>query len=260
MKKYIGTSAILWLLVIAPVIQSNATELMAASKIDEVKSFVVGVENIDYFPHHAIKRADKGLAFVILDLFARQMGYQFLYQEYPIRRLRTNLITHRTVDFSYPDHPSWSPEIKGNTAIIYSDPVVHVVSGTMVPRELDGIAPEMIKVLAVIRGFTPTLWEGRLNSVQLLEVSDAQSMLKMVLLGRADGADMDLSVANYHLKEMDAEGELVMTKSLAYTRFPFYLSTVKYPKVVDQFNQFLHDNAKQIEAIKREYAILEVLN
>ena len=257
MQKSIGISAVLLLLVIAPLIQSNATELMAEPKIDEIKSFVVGVEDVDYFPHYAIKRADKGAAFAILNLFGQQMGYRFRYQEYPIRRLRINLIKHRTVDFAYPDHPNWSPNIKEKTTVIYSDPMEYIVSGTMVPKEFDEMAQERFEVLAVIRGFTPTLWEGRLNDVRLLEVSDAQSALKMVLLGRADGTDMDLTVANYHLREMGATGELVMAKSLAHSRFPFHLSTVKYPEIVDQFNQFLHDSAEQIEAIKRHYQILE---
>ena len=257
MQKCIGISAVLCLLVIAPLIQSNATELMAAPKIDEIKSFVVGVEDVDYFPHYAINRADKGVAFAILNLFGRQMGYRFRYQEYPIRRLRTSLIKHRSIDFSYPDHPNWSPNIKGNTTVIYSDPMEYIVSGTMVPKEFDGMAQERFKVLAVIRGFTPTQWEGRLNDVRLLEVSDAQSALKMVLLGRADGTDMDLTVANYLLREMGATGELVMSKSLAQSRFPFHLSTVNHPEIVAQFNQFLHDNAEQIEVLKRHYQTLE---
>ncbi len=253
MKTRIKKLILWWCLIIVPSIPLNATEN------DAIKTFVVGVENIDYFPHHAIKRADRGAAFVILNLFAQQMGYELLYQAHPIRRLRTNLITHQSIDFSYPDHPNWSPEIKGEAAVYYSDPVVHIVSGTVVPKNIDEPALEKIKTLAVIRGFTPTLWEGKLNGVRILEVSDAQSALKMVLLGRADGTDMELSVANYHLSEMSARRSLVMSKSLASTRFPFHLSTVKQPKVLEQFNQFLRDNVEQINAINHEYHILETL-
>ncbi len=260
-KRSFGVAFLFWALVALPMSLSHAVEQLSTSSIDETRRFVVGVENVDYFPHYNINREgpNKGVALAILDLFAQHMGYHFDYQAFPIRRLRTSLATHQTIDFSYPDHPDWSPGIKGRTSITYSDPVEHIVSGTVVPKALDGVRPEDIKTLAVIRGFTPTLWKGGLDGVQLLEVSDAPSALKMVLLGRADGGDVGLSVTNYHLQNMGAAGELVMAKSLAHLRFPFLISTVKHPKVVDQFNQFLRDHAEQIAAIKDEYKVLETL-
>jgi len=252
---------LLYLFMVASLSPSHAAEPAPKTNGGELKTFIVGVEDVDYFPHYDIKREgpDKGVAIAILNLFAKQMDYQFVYQEYPIRRLRKNLITHQTIDFSYPDHPRWSEDIKRRAHIIYSDPVEHVVSGTLVPKARDGVSADEIKTLAMIRGFTPTLWAKETHSVQLLEVSDAESALKMVLLGRADGADVGLSVANYHLRKLGAEGELVMTQSLANARFPFHLSTINFPEVVDQFNQFLRDNTEQIATIKSEYEVLESL-
>ena len=59
--------------------------------------------------------------------------------------------------------------------------------------------------LAVPRGFTPIQWfklQGRYD-FNIVEVSTAWDALNMVLLGRADGADIEFNVANALMKEKE---------------------------------------------------------
>ncbi len=54
----------------------------------QTKVYVVGVENIDYFPHFTYENGKfEGHGRAILDAFAKSQGYTFVYKAFPIKRL-----------------------------------------------------------------------------------------------------------------------------------------------------------------------------
>lgn len=76
-------------------------------------------------------------------------------------------------------------------------------------------------------------------------------------MGRIDGAYINIAVARHQLKtQLKQTGALVFDPDLPYIQSNYYLSTIKFPNVVEEFNGFLMKEAKQINDLKKKYGIL----
>lgn len=75
--------------------------------------FVIGSENINYFPHYRFVDGHtvKGYGWAVMQAFAKKSGHTFEYQALPVKRLKRELLAGR-VDFIYPDNPSWHRRMK----------------------------------------------------------------------------------------------------------------------------------------------------
>ncbi len=87
--------------------------VMGAVQAADKKTFSVGVEDYkNWLPYSEMKNGVYGgLGKDILDAFARQMGYTFTYEPYPLKR-RDRLFVDGQVDLSFPDNPNWVVEMK----------------------------------------------------------------------------------------------------------------------------------------------------
>ncbi|MCX4028000.1 hypothetical protein H0A36_19870 [Endozoicomonas sp. SM1973] len=97
------------------------------------------------------------------------------------------------------------------------------------------------------------------KKVTIYRSSDAPNLLEMVILGRVDGADMELSVANFHLQRMVKLKSLIVDPDLPYVLNPFHLSTIKHPEIIQEFNMFLKENEKKLTSIKQSMNIIETI-
>lgn len=223
------------------------------------QSFTVGVEELDYLPHYswdatAPKGQEyQGYAREVLDAFAQAKGYSFTYVAYPVARLFDEFLTKQSVDFKYPDNPYWSAEAKKAVPVVYSDPVVAYIDGVMVTPARKGQPAASLKTLGTIRGFTAFefLDAVKAGQVTLDESTDYQALLKKCALGRVDGAYSNVAVANWNLQEkLKQPGALVFDANLPHTKSHYLLSTIKRPKIVEEFNAWLKENKAQVDAIK----------
>ncbi len=111
----------------------------------------------------------------------------------------------------------------------------------MVLPENKGKGLNKLKKLVIVRGFTPWEYLEYIKSGMIKEFTATQytSMIKMTLVKRVDGAYSCVSIIDYQLKKMNKPYALVFDPSLPHTKSSYLLSSIKYPKVIEQFSAWL---------------------
>lgn len=228
----------------------SLSSLMIASAAS-AGNYVIGVENISYYPHYDFNQPPEkqGFARELFDSFAADSGHTFTYKSLPVSRLLDNFFDG-DVDLKYPDNALWASDLRGKYDIKYSDSVVGYIDGVATKSSTTDL-----KVLTTVRGFSPWLFldDIKAGKLTLREQNDVHQLIKFVLAGRADGAYSNIDIINYHLKKMGKTGELEFRSDLAYSQSAYNISTIAYPELITEFNQWLADNAEKIKALKTKY-------
>lgn len=224
------------------------------------KPLTVGIQNIHYYPHYDFSgQQASGYIYDLLELFAANSQYEFIYVPLPIKRLQHELLNTHQVDLMYPDNPRWAVHQKNTEIRHFSPRLVNILGGTMVLSKNQDQRLSEFETLSVPRGFTPVEWLKiqHQNRVQMVEVGDGLSALKMVLLGRADGADVEFNVATHILKSIGQSNQLSLAPHLPYSETGFHLSTVHYAQVMVDLEKFLYENQAEVKDLKQKYALIE---
>jgi len=221
--------------------------------------FTIGVEAQKYYPQFDNENGIEyfGFARDLLDMFANQNHYQFVYKIRPVKRLFHDFVK-REVDFKYPDNPFWQADMKKDQNVCYSDSVVKYIDGVVVLAENKTMDLSSFKMLGTIRGFTPYPFLNLIaeKKVLLSENSNYISLLRQVLARRITGAYSNISVARYNLKEhFKKTGAIVFNPNLPHIKDSYYLSSIMYPTVISEFNAFLKDKKEQIDQLKNKYKV-----
>ncbi len=221
--------------------------------------FTIGVEQIDFFPlfsYEASSQQYKGLSRDILDLFAKSKDYIFIYKALPVKRLFSDFLSKK-LDFKFPDSPKWQQKLKAKHTINYTQKVITLNETIMVRPANNNIKSSSLKRLGVIRGFTPWKFMSDIHSgkMSLTEVSTPFSLLKMVMMNRIDGALIDISVANYHLKKQKKPGFLVPNNALVKQKGIYYMSSILHPKIIQEFDRFLITEKLDFQKLKDRYGL-----
>lgn len=226
----------------------------------QAKTYVIGIEQLDYYPHYDFKSVQPRGYFVdLIQLYSIWSGDEFVFKALPVKRLYKD--SAELTDFIYPDNLRWQPHLDIDQKLVkyYSAPVIYTLGGTMVLPQKQQMSLSDFKVLANIHGFSPTRWLElkKRHKFKILDVPDAESALRMTLRGRVDGANVEYNVAQYHLAQMKSAKALVMAEHLPFTNLAFHLSSQKHPEQIRRFNQFLIEQQDQIQQLKLRYALVE---
>jgi ABC-type amino acid transport substrate-binding protein len=221
-------------------------------------NYVIGIEQIDYYPHYDFsKRQQRGYFFDLIQLFSEKSGHQFKFMPLPVKRLYQS--ANSGIDFIYPDNPLWKQYSEPGITKFYSEPVIFTLGSTLVKPAMQQMTLEELRTVAVIHGFAPTKWLALQDQYKyrLVDVPDVASALGLVLKGRVDAAVIELNVAQHYLRSIAAEDTLVIAEQLPFTQLPFLLSTVKHPHLLKEFDRFLREHADAVAALKRKYQLQE---
>lgn len=223
------------------------------------QTYVVGVENLPFAPHYSTDAQGnyQGFARDMLDLFASSSGISLEYRPLPVDALLPALLSGE-VDLKYPDNPDWAPEQKAGKTLRYSQPVTQYVDGVLVAPERLGQGIGALKRLALVEGWTPRGYEAPIQAgqISLAPSADLRQMVHTPLKRQADGAYFNVVVATYYLDNIRAKpGALVFDPSLPHTRSAFHLSTVRQGDLIQRFDRFLVDHAKEVAALKAKYGV-----
>ncbi|MDM8567299.1 transporter substrate-binding domain-containing protein [Candidatus Halobeggiatoa sp. HSG11] len=230
------------------------------------QTLTIGVEDHDYWPYYTYKNFEyQGIARELLDKFAETKDYTFKYQALPVKRLFRDFLTDR-VDFKFPDNVHWDgtlkkQKLKNKKQITYSDPVLRFIDGVMVLPENKGKNIDKFKKLGTILGFTPWAWLDILktNKVRKIETPKYSNLISMALSKRIDGIYANIVVGSYQLEQIDKAGELVFDSTLPHSDNYYFLSSINYPQVIQEFNQFMRDNTELVNSLKNKYKVEEGL-
>nr|WP_294980782.1 transporter substrate-binding domain-containing protein [uncultured Pseudomonas sp.] len=223
------------------------------------QTYVVGVENLPFAPHYVTDDQGhyQGFARDLLDLFASSSGITLEYRPLPVDALLPALLSG-DVDFKYPDNRDWAPEQKAASSLRYSQPVIQYVDGVLVAPDRVGQGVGALKRLALVEGWTPRGYEAPVQSGQIgiAPSADLRQMIHTALKKQADGAYFNVVVATYYLDNIRARpGALVFDPSLPHTRSTFQLSTVKHGELIERFDRFLVEHAKEVALLKAKYGV-----
>ena len=223
------------------------------------QTYVVGVENLPFAPHYSTDAQGnyQGFARDVLDLFASSSGISLEYRPLPVDALLPALLSGE-VDLKYPDNPDWAPEQKAGKTLRYSQPVTQYVDGVLVAPERLGQGIGALKRLALVEGWTPRGYEVPIQAgqISLAPSADLRQMVHTALKRQADGAYFNVVVATYYLDNIRAKpGALVFDPSLPHTRSAFHLSTVRQGDLIQRFDRFLVDHAKEVAALKAKFGV-----
>lgn len=222
------------------------------------KTYTIGVEDLDYFPVYATKDGNyTGYAREVLDAFAKERGYHFEYKPFPVKRLFA-VFFQGQVDFKFPDNPYWQGELRSGKNIAYSSSVVTYIDGALVRPEMKDATPDKVKTLVTVAGFTPWAWMDLIKSKQvtLRENADFTALAQQVIAKRVDAAYASVAVINYQLDNvLKTPGALVFNSKLPHSKDSYFLSTLKHPEVIAEFDAWQKSKQDFIRALKKKYGV-----
>lgn len=229
----------------------------------EKKVYTIGVQDFEhYLPYSQYSNGKySGFNRELLDMFAKSKNYTFVYSPYPIKRLYENFLNQK-LDFKYPDNPYWSAKQKKYLNIKYSSKVVEYIDGVMVLPKNKNKDISKLNNLGIVAGFTPFPYLKYIKDgkIKISEVFNYENMLIRALKNREDGIYSNIAVSKYYLKNiLNKEDMLVFDENLPHVRNYRYLSSIKYPHIIKEFNVFLKVHKKEINSLKRKYNIYNYL-
>jgi hypothetical protein len=135
-----------------------------------------------------------------------------------------------------------------------------MTAGTVILRKNQHKKPGFFKKIVIITVFITTQWVEQIKQgkVNIIEDSSPKVLVNQLLHNIVDGLDIDLAVANYHLKELKRQEELVVSQNTSRQVFSYQLSSLKYPLIIKQFNSWLAQNQSFTHKLKQQYNIHKV--
>ncbi|GAB3250810.1 substrate-binding periplasmic protein [Chitinimonas naiadis] len=216
-------------------------------------SYVVGVEDVDYFPIYSTAGGTyHGYARDLLDLFAQHEGISLSYLPLPVKRIAL-YNQQGKFDLIYPDNPRWNTEDKRGVSISYSAPTLTFQDAILVKPERLG---QPLRSLGMVRGFTPWKFQDEIKSgrIKVESAPGPRNLLQMAMLGRVDGVNMAVQVSRFHLRQMGKDNALLSDTALMPTRdSQYFLSSARHPELIVRFNHFLKTERQAVEALQLRY-------
>ncbi len=223
------------------------------------QEFIIGVEDVTYYPLYDFKSNRDTFSRELLNTFAATKGYTFTFLHLPIKRFERWLIEEK-IDFKYPDNERWYAEPSLRDKFTFSQSTIKLIAGTTVLKSSLNKAPSEFKILGTLLGFYPSNWIDEINSgeVELHEDNSATILIRQLLAQHLDGLNLEPSVINYYLTKLGKPTELVtIDKQYKYDVYDYHFSTIKYPKVIEEFNEFLNNNEALLAKMKKKYHIID---
>ncbi len=221
-------------------------------------SYVISVEKNDYLPYwQGDGEGYQGFGRDFFDAFAKHSGHTFTFKAFPIKRA-LNVLLEGEVDAKFPDNPYWAKDAKQGKNISYSDAVIPYTDGVLVMPDKQGMGKAKLTRLGTIRGFTPFAYLDDINAgtIKLYESNELTLAIKMATSGRTDGVYFNPVVAKYIFNQNNlAEDTLVFDADLPHSNGAYHMSSIKHPKLVEELNAFMKDQAEQINTLESKYGL-----
>jgi len=225
------------------------------------KEFIIGVEAVNYYPLISFSVNDdtkESYTKELLSHFFESKNYAYRFLPLPIKRF-DKWYVEENIDFKYPDNPRWRTKADQLLKIVFSEPTIKLIAGSYVLPKNKLLTRSEIKKIGTILGFIPTLWLDEVASgeVNLIEESSPLGIVKHLLYGNIDATNIDANVIRHNLALLGQSNEIILNQKIKHQVFSYQLSTMKYPHIIEEFNDFMKNNKQFIDMIKRKYYIDE---
>ncbi len=236
--------------------------LWLTSLLANAETLRVVIDRHDYYPHYRVdaEQSATGLGPELLRRFAEQEGYQLSFLPLPIKRVYHQLRADPSIDLAYPDNPEWSQPLKQGMPLYYSRHSLPVLDGTLVSNARLGQGEAAIRLLGLVRGFTPEAWQAQLTrgQLQLVEASDLEALIQMLQRGRVDAIYANPEVVRQRLEQMGlAADSLRLDPALPKLVTRFHLSSSQRRDLLERFDRFIDAQPQLLPTLQRRYGIVE---
>lgn len=213
---------------------------------------IIGVENIDYRPYYYTERGNyRGFARELFDDFGKKYGHLFTYAPMPIPRLYRSLINEQNIDFKFPDHPAWGSDFKQQHKINYSAPVVNYTDGMLSSNKNDRLSK-----ICTVTGFTMLGYEDLIKErrIERRDLYSFEEALKLYSKKEVEGIYGNYHVLKY-LCQQAGLPQLELNINYPMSSSEYYLSTIKHPKVLKDFADYLDKNGEFVTLLKIKHQL-----
>lgn len=233
---------------------------LAMPGVGQAQTYKVGVQAVDYFPIAGLKAPDNtfhGYAREVLDRFAQREGIQFNYIPLPPRRMIAEYWSDK-LDFAFPDNPNWDAAEKTHISIAYSQPLISFEDAvfTLPTRKAEPL--EQLNKLGVLLGWTPWKFRDRIQQgkLQVVTAPSPNSLIRMAISGRVDGANLAEPVARYHLQLLGAPAGLVANHEwMPRKQSSYYLSSIRHADLIKRFDRYLREDGAELARLRARYGL-----
>jgi len=225
----------------------------------QAKEFIIGVEDVSYYPLYEFKSSRNTHTRELLDTFAASKGYKFTYLPLPIKRFQSWLIEDK-IDLKYPDNSRWYADEKITNKFTFSKSAIKLVAGTSVLKSSLKKNSSEFKSIGTLLGFYPTHWIEQIQSgqVELYEDVSTKILVQQLVAGHIDGIDIEPSVIHYYLEELGKPSDTsIIDRRYEYDVYDFHFSTIKHPEIIQEFNEFLRKNKALLDQLNKKYKIMD---
>ncbi len=218
----------------------------------------VGLENHDYYPYYSAIEGQgfDGYCIALLQAFAKREGLELELRPQPVNRLYRNMLGEQNLDLLFPDNPAWPRTAREGQALYYSQPVVQVVDATLVRPARLGAGLPSVKRLGIVRGFTAEAWSRLIakGDVELIEVQDIHSLIRMLERNRLDAIYANLQVVQHQLRQLGLDPSHVqLDPQLPQVNTSFHLSSYQHADLIKRFDRFLLEDAAQLSQLRQQF-------
>jgi hypothetical protein len=227
------------------------------SSIALKQKYRVGVSFMNGYPLHAFEnKADKGLAWAILEKFAEDNNIEFEYVAMPVSRLQ-HAMDIGDIDFVFPDNPTWSPFRSNHLPNIYSASLFSTLSATFVRAENRLIKTQNVSKVAIPFGYPSFIWVKPIRSYKIrsVPVRDLRTALFSVDQGSVDAADVEYNIGQHLLFENPSLSNLTIAPNLPSTAVEYHLSTIKHIRVLENLSNFMVEEKVLMKSLKEQYGL-----
>ena len=221
-------------------------------------TFIIGTENIEYYPHYGISSPSsiefEGFARAFFDDFSAKNDISISYSPQPITRLYFSLLIDESIDLKYPDSPDWNVRKKAkiNKRIYYSQPISSYIDGVFV-RKGNNTKLKNISHLGIVSGFTPEPFMDAIVSkkIKLLEFTKSDSLFKALQRKLVDAIYINVDVAKYQMVK-NGITDIEFNENLPYTKGYYYISSINHPNIIKLIDNYIKENQTYISTLKHK--------
>jgi ABC-type amino acid transport substrate-binding protein len=186
----------------------------------------------------------------------QKTGVKFKFLPMPIFRLYKEFIDGN-IDFKFPDSVNWQSEMKKNKNIIYSDDVITYIDGIVMKNENKNMTISEIKTIGTIRGFELKEYKNKNKNIKFLESNNISELIDDLYKEKIDAVYFNVAVA-LHVVNNNVlfKNKFLFRKDLPYVLDHYKISTIKNKILIDDFNNFLKNNNKEIMELRKKNGII----
>jgi len=242
-------------------IKAFITCLIVSINYSYAKEFIIGVEEVSYYPLYDFSANDTSRPSFSKDLltaFFEEYNYSYRFVALPIKRFNQWYV-EKGIDFKFPDNVRWRNDKQNKLNITFSQSVIKLMAGSYVLKSNKNYQRADVKKLGTIFGFVPTMWFDKLDSkeLRLIEENTPFAVIKHLLHGNVDATNIDSNVIRHNLKRLNKPEAIVLNTNIKHEVYSYHLSSIQHPEIIKQFNGFLQNNAELVQQLKEKYDIVE---